>query len=247
LQLIGITLFDLIDIIIVSTLIYQVLRYLKGTRTVQMFIGILLILFVNLVFNILNFRAMNWIFGGLKSIWLIFFIVVFQPEIRRVLTDLGKSKLIRYFLRQEKKTFIDEILKSIQKLVDRGLGALIVLEGDVGLKHLYDSGTILKSSINSDLITSIFLPKSPLHDGALIIKEEKIVAASAILPLSENPIQGVTLGTRHRAALGLSEESDALVIVVSEERRFVSIAYKGVLTMNIDTTRLEKEIIKFYL
>ncbi len=246
-QLIGITLFDLIDIIIVSTLIYQVLRYLKGTRTVQMFIGILLILFVNLVFNILNFRAMNWIFGGLKSIWLIFFIVVFQPEIRRVLTDLGKSKLIRYFLRQEKKTFIDEILKSIQKLVDRGLGALIVLEGDVGLKHLYDSGTILKSSINSDLITSIFLPKSPLHDGALIIKEEKIVAASAILPLSENPIQGVTLGTRHRAALGLSEESDALVIVVSEERRFVSIAYKGVLTMNIDTTRLEKEIIKFYL
>lgn len=246
-QLIRITLFDLIDIIIVSTLIYQVLRYLKGTRTVQMFIGILLILFVNLVFNILNFRAMNWIFGGLKSIWLIFFIVVFQPEIRRVLTDLGKSKLIRYFLREEKKTFIDEILKSVQKLVDRGLGALIVLEGDVGLKHLYDSGTVLNSSINSDLITSIFSPKSPLHDGALIIKDEKIVAASTILPLSENPIQGVTLGTRHRAALGLSEESDALIIVVSEERRFVSIAYKGALTMNVDTITLEKEIVKFYL
>ncbi|MDI6700242.1 MAG: diadenylate cyclase CdaA [bacterium] len=246
-SLIKITVLDLIDIVLVAVIVYQALRFLKGTRAVQMFIGIFLIFLLTFIADILNLRGLTWILNGLKSIWIIFFIVVFQPEIRRVLTVLGKSKFVRYFIREERKTYIDEIVKSVQKLVDRGLGGLIVLEGDVGLKHFYESGTVLNSSINSDLVVSIFSPKSPLHDGALIIKDERMVAASAILPLSENPIQGVTLGTRHRAALGLSEESDAFVIVISEERRMISIAEKGVLKRDVDSSTLEKEISRFYL
>ncbi|MGE3063145.1 MAG: diadenylate cyclase CdaA [bacterium] len=243
---IKITIIDIMDIILVAFAVYQILRFIRGSRATQMFIGIALILIITFLSNLMQFRALSWILNSLKSIWILAFIVVFQQEIRRALTDIGKSRIVRYFIREERKTIIDEIIKSVQKLTDRGIGALIVLEGQIGLKHIIDSGTPLNANLNSELIVTIFTPKSPLHDGAMIIKDEKIVAASCILPLSENPLPGINLGTRHRAALGLSEESDALIIVISEERRFISIAEKGNLKINVDANTLEREISRFY-
>ncbi|MDD3802959.1 MAG: diadenylate cyclase CdaA [bacterium] len=243
---IRINLIDLMDIILVSFAVYQMLRFIRGSRATQMFIGIAFILILTFLSNLIQFRALSWILNSLKSIWILAFIVVFQQEIRRALTDIGKSKIVRYFIKEERKTIIDEIIKSVQKLTDRGIGALIVLEGQVGLKHIMDSGTPLNANLNSELIVTIFTPKSPLHDGAMVIKDEKIVAASCILPLSENPLPGINLGTRHRAALGLSEESDAMIIVISEERRSISIAKKGNLKINVDANTLEREISRFY-
>jgi len=243
---IRITLIDVIDILLVAFAVYQILRFIRGSRATQMFIGIVLILLLTLLSNMMQFRALSWILNSLKSIWIIAFIVVFQQEIRRALTDIGKSRIVRYFIREERKTIIVEIVRSVQKLTDRGIGALIVLEGQIGLKHIIDTGTPLNANLNSELIVTIFTPKSPLHDGAMIIKDEKIVAASCILPLSENPLPGINLGTRHRAALGMSEESDALIIVISEERRSISIAEKGNLKLNVDANTLEKEISRFY-
>ena len=243
---ININFIDVIDIIIVALFIHQLLRFIRGSRAMQMFIGIALILLATLLSNMIQFRALSWILNSLKSIWILAFVIVFQPEIRRALTDIGKSKLVRYFIKEERKTIIVEIIKSVQKLTDRGIGGLIVLEGQIGLKHIIDTGTPLNANLNSELIVTIFTPKSPLHDGAMVIKDEKIIAASCILPLSENPMPGINLGTRHRAALGMSEESDALIIVVSEERRSISIAEKGNLKYNVDANTLEKEINRFY-
>jgi len=243
---INFNIIDVIDILIVAFAIYQLLRFIRGSRATQMFIGIALILLVTFLSNVIQLKALSWILNSLKSIWILAFVIVFQPEIRRALTDIGKSKIVRYFIKEERKTIIEEIIKSVQKLKDRGIGGLIVLEGQIGLKHIIDTGTPLNANLNSELIVTIFTPKSPLHDGAMIIKDEKIIAASCILPLSENPMPGINLGTRHRAALGLSEESDAMIIIVSEERRSVSIAEKGNLKFNIEANVLEKEINRFY-
>ncbi len=244
--MINFNIIDIIDIIIVSFAMYQLLKFIKGTRAMQMFIGIILIFLITFFANVLQFTALAWIMNSLKSVWIIAFVIIFQPEIRNALTLMGKSRIIRYFYKQEKKTFIDEIIKAVQKLSDRGLGALIVLEGKIGLKNIVITGTPIDANINSDLIVSIFSPKTPLHDGAVIIKEDKIIAASCILPLSENPFHEFNIGTRHRAALGLSEETDAFIIVVSEERRIISIAYKGKLRRELDAISLQKEINKFY-
>lgn len=238
---------DIIDIILITFAAYQILKLIKGTRAMQMFIGILFIFIITLLANIMQLSGMAWILNSLKTVWIIAFVIIFQPEIRNALTVMGKSKIVRYFYAQDKQTSIDEIVKSVQKLSDRGIGALIVLEGRVGLKHIADSGVIIEAGLNTELIVSIFSRKTPLHDGAMIIKDERIVAASCILPLSENPLPDINLGTRHRAALGLSEQSDAFIIVVSEERRSISIAYKGELRREIDTISLKKEIGKFYI
>lgn len=244
--MIRFTIIDAIDIVLIAFAIYQLLKFIKGTRAMQMFIGLILILIITFLSNLMQFVALSWILNSLKTVWIIAFVIVFQPEIRRALTMLGRSKIVRYFIREDRKTVIEELLRAVQRLSDRGIGGLIVLEGKIGLKHIADTGVGLNADINSNLIVSIFSPKSPLHDGAMIIKDERIVAASCILPLSENPLPGINLGTRHRAALGLSEESDALVIVVSEERRSISIAFKGKMRRDIDTIALEKEINKFY-
>lgn len=244
--MIRLNIIDFIDIVLIAFAIYQLLKFIRGTRAMQMFIGLILILIVTFLSNLMQFVALSWILNSLKTVWIIAFVIVFQPEIRRALTMLGRSKIVRYFIREDRKTVIDEILKAVQRLADRGIGGLIVLEGKIGLKHIADTGTVLNADINSNLIVSIFSPKSPLHDGAMIIKDERIVAASCILPLSENPLPGINLGTRHRAALGLAEESDSMIIVVSEERRSISVAQKGKLRRDIDTIALEKEINKFY-
>lgn len=241
------TLIDIIDIAIITIGIYQLLKFIKGTRAMQMFIGLLVIFFITFLANIFNLSGLSWILNSLKTVWIIAFVILFQPEIRNALTMLGKSRLVRYFYEESRKTFIDRIVRSVQNLSDRGIGALIVLEGRIGLKNITMTGIELDAELNAELLVSIFSKKSPLHDGAVIIKDEKITAAACILPLSENPLPDINLGTRHRAALGLSEETDAFIIVVSEERRTISIAQKGNLKRGVDTIALKKQISKFYL
>ena len=238
---------DVLDIILVAFGIYHILKLVKGTRAMQMFIGLIFIFLITFSANIMHFTALSWILHSLKTVRILAFVIVFQPEIRNALTMLGKSRIVQFFYEHDRKTFIDEIVRSVQKLSDNGTGALIVIEGRVGLKNIMDSGIKINAELNSDLIVSLFNKKAPLHDGAIIIKDEKIVAASCILPLSENPLPDINLGTRHRAALGLSEQTDALIIIVSEERRTISIAYKSKLRREIDTISLKKEIRTFYL
>lgn len=234
-----VTLFDLLDIIVIAVLLYNLYIFVRESRAAQMFIGLVLILILSVIVQLLNMRGMIWIFDSLRTIWLVAFVVLFQPELRRVLMNLGQTPLMRFFVSTTSNISIDEIHHACLELAKRRYGALIVLTQDTRIKSIVDTGLKLQADISSGLIISIFNPRSPLHDGAIIIQNNVIEAAKCILPLSQNPDIEPDFGMRHRAALGLSEESDAICIVVSEETGLISIAIKGIIhkDFNFDTLR----------
>jgi len=180
---------------------------------------------------------------GFKAIWIIAFVILFQPELRNALTGLGKTRFARIFVRGERK-LIDELVESAVMLSDRGIGGIIAIEKDVSLKSYIDTGTKIEAKVSADLISTIFTPYSPLHDGAVIIENDTIVAAGCILPLSDNPDLDHSIGTRHRSALGLSEETDAICVVVSEESRGLSLAMNGKFLGNVSRQKLKRELEK---
>ena len=236
-------LIDTIDILIVAYLFYRLLLLVKGTRAAQMIMGLIVLIILSFIAQWVNLHALNWILSSLKTVWVVTFIILFQPELRKGLTLLGKNRFLGFFLKLEESSMVSEIVKAVQMLVDKGLGAIIVIERNVGLKNFIETGTQIDSRISADLIVTIFTPPSPLHDGAVIIEKNRIIAAGCILPLSQNPRIQKSLGTRHRAGLGLSEESDAIVIMVSEETRTISIAADGKLKRNLDINALRNELI----
>ncbi len=241
-HLISFNIIDAIDIIIVSFLIYQILRFIKGTRATQIMVGIFLVFILALIANIFNFEAVSWILNGIKTVWLIAFVIVFQPEIRRALTMLGRTRFVKFFLKETDDRFISEIIDACRTLAENRWGGLIVIERKVGLKNYLERSVRLEADVSSDLITSIFAPKSPLHDGAIIIKDGHIIAAGCILPLSDNPNLDRKYGTRHRAGIGITEETDAIAIIVSEERGKISLAERGYLFADLDTLQLERKL-----
>jgi len=243
-HLINFTLIDFIDIVIVSFIFYQILRFIKGTRAIQMIIGLAFVLLFALVANIWQFQGLKWIVDGVKTIWIVAFVIVFQPEIRRALTNIGRTRLVRFFLKETREETIDELVKCAKTLSERGLGGLIVVKRRVGLKGYLETGKSLEAKVSSDLIVTIFSPYSPLHDGAVVIDRDIIIGAGCILPLSPNPSLDVTVGTRHRAAIGITEETDAVVIVLSEETREISFAQKGKLLRGMDTVSLKRNLEK---
>ncbi len=243
-HLIKFTLLDFIDIIIVSFIFYQILRFIKGTRAIQMVIGLAFGILFALVANMWQLQCLKWIVDGVKTIWIVAFVIVFQPEIRRALTNIGRTRLVRFFLRETREETIDELVKSTKTLSDRGLGSLIVIKRRVGLKGYLETGKSLEAKISSDLIVTIFSPYSPLHDGAVVVDGDIIIGAGCILPLSLNPSLDVSVGTRHRAAIGITEETDAVVIVVSHETREISFAHKGKLIRGMDTVTLKRNLEK---
>jgi diadenylate cyclase len=234
-----VTLFDLLDIVVISFLLYKLYFFVKNSRAAQMFIGLVIILMLSIVVQLLNMRGMIWIFESLRTIWLVAFVVLFQPELRRVLMNLGQTPLMRMFVKSNSNFTIEETHHACMELSKRRYGALIVLTQDTRIKAIIDSGLSLQADVSSGLIISIFNPRSPLHDGAIIIQNDVLEAAKCILPLSQNPDIDPEFGMRHRAALGLSEESDAICIVVSEETGMISIAMKGVFykELNYDSLR----------
>ena len=234
---------DTVDILIVAYLFYRLLLLIKGTRAAQMIMGLILLIIVSFIAQWANLHALNWILSSLKTVWVIAFVILFQPELRRGLTLLGQNRFLGYFFKIEESGTIGEIVKACSKLVEKGLGAIIVIEKDVGLKNFIETGTVVDARVTSELILTIFTPPSPLHDGAVIIEKNRIVAAGCILPLSQNPRIQKSLGTRHRAGLGLSEETDAIVIIISEETQSISLAVDGKLKRKLDINALRSELV----
>ncbi|HSG29811.1 MAG TPA: diadenylate cyclase CdaA [Candidatus Krumholzibacterium sp.] len=235
---------DILDIIIVAFLFYRLFLLIKGTRASQMFIGLFLLIIISFVAQWLNLNALNWILSSLKTVWVITFVILFQPELRKALSQLGQNRVLGMFLKVEESGIISEVVKACHQLTQKGLGAIIVLERDVGLRNYIETGTTLDARVTSDLLVTLFTPPSPLHDGAAIIEKDRIVAAGCILPLSQNPRIGRALGTRHRAGLGLSEETDAITIIVSEETSMISLAKGGKLKRKLDINALRNELVE---
>ncbi len=233
---------DFVDVVIVAFIIYQFLRFIKGTRATQMLIGLGLLFVLALVANFWELYGLKWIVASFKTVWIVAFVILFQPEIRRALAELGRSRAVRFFFRVTPVRPIKEIVKAAELLKDQKTGGLVVLEREMGLRNYVQTGTKIDALVSADLIAAIFTHNSPLHDGAVIVAEDTIVAAACILPLSDSPVLDRALGTRHRAALGLSEETDAACVVISEETGTLSLAHKGRLIRGLDTHALEKKL-----
>lgn len=222
-----ITIIDVFDIILVSFLFYQLYEFLKGSIAARMLLGLVVILVISLVGEVLNMSALSWIMSNLKTVWVIAFVIIFQPELRRLLVYLGQSRLVRTFVKVGEPEFIEEVVGATIEMSNKNFGAIIVMLRDMGVKRVLETGIQLQAKVSKPLINSVFNPRSPLHDGALVIRGEIALAAKCILPLSQSPDIDPALGTRHRAAIGISEQTDAMVVVVSEETGMISIIEEG--------------------
>lgn len=237
-SLVGITRYinDFVDISIVSFIIYQLLTLLRGTRAVQLLKGISVVVFLWLLSSFFDLRTLRWLIENLLSVGLIAIIIIFQPELRRALEQIGRGG---FFARgqsleeEEVAKIAGEITKAVTYFSSKHIGALIVIEKETGLSDYIESGIELQAKLSNELLRNIFLPNTPLHDGAVMIRAHSIMAAGCFLPLSENPFISKELGTRHRAAIGMSEVSDACVIVVSEETGQISLVVGGKLERGI--------------
>jgi diadenylate cyclase len=238
---------DVIDIAIVAFIFYKMFMLVKGTRASQMFAGLVLLVVASLVAQWFQLNALNWIVTSLKTVWVIAFVIIFQPELRKGLALIGQNRLFRPFIKVQEFGALGEILKAVEKMSEERIGALIALEGDVGLRNYEETGTPMNAKVSSELLITLFTPHSPLHDGAVIVRGLEAVAAGCILPLSQNPSLSADLGTRHRAAIGLTEETDAVVIVVSEETGAISIASRGALKRHLDKGKLRSELSRLLL
>jgi diadenylate cyclase len=220
---------DVLDILLVAALIYRVLTLFRGTRAVQITIGLAVLAAAAMAARALELTSLGWLLDHFWSFWVVALIVVFQPELRRALAWIGQGSVLQRVLGDtaEGARVVREIVRATESLAGRRIGALIVLERATGLRQYAELGVALDALVSSDLLTSVFLPYSPLHDGAVFIQGGRVVAAGCFLPLSRNTQIGRALGTRHRAALGIAEETDAIAIVASEETGRLSIAVAG--------------------
>ena len=245
-EFIGFSLIDLVDILLLSFLIYRLYLVMRGTRAAQMLIGLIIIVVVSFFAQIANLSGLNWFFDQLKTVWIIAFVIIFQPELRRLLIFAGQNPIVRRFLHTTEHKVLEEVAKSADALSRRRYGGLIVLTRDVGIRSVIESGVQLNATVSSELIVSLFSPRSVLHDGAIIIHDDVIEAAKCILPLSENVNPDLPVGTRHRAALGIAEESDAVVVVISEETGKISVANLGELHTDLEYNDLLENLVSCF-
>lgn len=229
---------DLLQILIVAAAIYYVLRLLARTRAIQMLAGLLVLTLTYFASHLLNLELIRYILARLFEYGVIAAIIVFHPELRAALARLGQTRMIRFFNRMEEREVVDELVEAIENLKRSRIGGIIAVQRDVGLDEYAETGTRLQARVAADLVATLFAPYGPLHDGAVLVDGDTIIAAGVILPLTQFPVADKSLGTRHRAALGLSEETDALVVVVSEETSQISLAHRGRLARNVDIERV---------
>jgi diadenylate cyclase len=234
---------DLLDIAIVSILIYEFLKLIRGTRAVQMAVGSLLIVALFYVSRLAPLQTLNWMIRNVLVYVAFAAIVIFQSDIRRALAHFGRAPFFRYFMKQEAvDETIEEVVVAATMLAADKIGAIIAIEREIGLRNYIESGIPLDAEMTYDLLVTIFQPSSPLHDGAVILQENRIAAAACFLPLTINPKIGRELGTRHRAAIGLTEESDAISVVISEERGEIALALDGGVERNLTSDRLRERL-----
>lgn len=238
---------DFLDIIIVAIVIYQLYRMIRDTRALALSKGIFVLLLATLISRWLNLHVVYWILQKSITVVLVALPVVFQPELRRALEKLGRMPLIaggETLRREETLKTIGELSSAINTLAKNNIGALIVLEKETGLSDYVETGIKIEGQVSSALLINIFIPNTPLHDGAVIIRGDRIMAAGCLLPLSETDRISKELGTRHRAGIGMSEQSDSIVLIVSEETGAISLARSGVLTRLADCNELVGELEK---
>ena len=233
---------DAIDIFVVAFIAYEFLKLIRHTRAVQIGIGAVLVVAMYYLSEVAMLRTVNWFIGNLLSYVVFAAIVLFQADLRRVLSRLGRASLFRHFTRRgTTDEMLEEIVTAAGMLSERRVGALIAIEKDIGLRTYVDSGIYLDARVTYDLLVSVFQSESPLHDGAVIIQENRVAAAACFLPLTVNA-QSTNLGTRHRAAIGLTEESDAVALIVSEETGIVSLVRDGEIESDFDSKQLAKHL-----
>ncbi len=235
---------DLVDILLVCIIVYRVLLLIRGTRAVQMLTGFGIILIFYYLAERLKFHTLHTILVEFFNNLILILIIVFQDEIRKALTQVGRNPFFTTTNTIEEVAIIEDICQAAATLAQQRIGALIVLERETGLKNYIEAGTILDSKVSSDLIVSIFHPTSPIHDGAVIVRNSRISSAGCLLPISRDPAINKELGTRHRAALGLTHETDAVVIVVSEERAEISLVHHGTMARDLDINGLRQQLLE---
>ena len=235
---------DILEILIVAYVIYRGLLFLAGTRALQILIGLLFLGFAYFAALILKFNMIATLLGLGFTYGAFAALVVFQPELRQALARLGRSRAFRMFTHGQQSVVADEVAEAVERLARSGTGAIIAVEGDVSLADYVETGTDMRATVSADLLATIFTPYSPLHDGAVLIRGNEIMGAGCVLPLTQFPVADKSLGTRHRAALGLSEESDAIVIVVSEETSQVSIAVGGLLHRAVTPAQVREALLQ---
>jgi diadenylate cyclase len=227
---------DGIDILIVAYVIYRIALLIRGTRTMQMVVGLAIVAGAYVGSQVLGLFTLNWLLNNFLGSLIVILVVIFQADIRRALTGVGARSF--FSGRPDLADVSQELSSAAAWLSARRIGGLIVLERDVGLQDVVDTGRLIEGRVSPELIETIFMRGSPLHDGAIIIKNGQVVAAACLLPLSTNPNVSLTLGTRHRAAIGLTEDNDAVVIVVSEEDGTISLARNGELERGLKPPQL---------
>jgi diadenylate cyclase len=239
---------NVLDILLVSLVFYGLLQLFRGTQAVQLVRGILVIALVAAVVNqVVQFTAFKWLLNSSAAVILVALPVIFQPELRRALERVGRTAplLVRRNDSTATQRRVNEVIKAVEQLSERRIGALIVFEGATGLAEVIDRGVAVDAEITSELLTTIFFPNTALHDGAVIISGDRIAAAGCVLPLTQRELSDTQMGTRHRAAIGVTEQADALSVVVSEETGQVSVARNGRI-LRIDSGRLRTLLSDFY-
>lgn len=243
---------DLLDIFLVAFLIYSIVKLVRETRAIQLFKGILLFGLVYIVINLLDMQASRYIFRSVAGNAIVCLIIIFSPEIRHALESMGRNGLSplnifgfskRAIQAQEKAdmyAMITEVCRSVSSMSEKKIGALIVFERQTMLGSIIETGTVVDAKATEELIGTIFFPKTPLHDGAAIIRNGRVAAAGCILPLTKNNELSKELGTRHRAAIGMSEESDAVAVIVSEETGFISVVVNGKINRDVTSAQLRE-------
>ncbi len=243
---------DVLDILIVAFVVYKIMEFIKETRAQQLVKGLLFLVLATFLSGQLHFYTLNWILRGTMTIGMIALVIIFQPELRRGLEYVGRHKInIKSPLgevdKEKAKRITNQFVKAIDNFSNKKIGALMVFEREVTLEEIVETGTIINSEISSELLGNIFYEGSPLHDGAVIVRGAKLYAAGCVLPLTQNKELSKDLGTRHRAGLGITEHSDAMSIIVSEETGIISIAVDGKLSRFLDVKTVDKELLNFYL
>ncbi len=229
----------LFEILVLTIAFYYIFLFFRGTRGAQVLIGMLLLITVLLTMTyLLNLSQLNWLLRRLSVYIAAGFVIIFQPEIRRALAELGRQPV--FTSNTDKRTIIDSVVQAVTHLADHKVGALIAIEREIGTRGVRDSGVTIDAPVIPELLSTIFYPHTPLHDGGVVIHAGRIMAASCVFPLSQRLELHKNIGTRHRAAVGLSEETDAVVIVVSEETGAISVSYRGRLSRGLDGERLRR-------
>lgn len=241
---------DIIDMAIVAFVFYKLYMLIMETRAEQLIKGILVLLLATQISEWLQLHVINWILRNTMTVGVIAVLIVFQPELRRALEYIGRTKFLTKSIvdieEEEIKNTVEELSETIASLSRQKIGALIVIEKETGLNEVVETGTLIGGKLSSGLLINIFIPNTPLHDGAVVVRKNKILAAGCLLPLTDNKNISKLLGTRHRAAIGITERSDSIVIIVSEETGAISVAEGGKLKRFLDTQKLSEILIERY-